>query len=64
MYNIELTQDDLSHLRSTFEARLIRMKEWLATAKREKRQKDIDIWEFQIAEKSALIKKINAQVQS
>ena len=64
MYNIELTKYDLDNLRSTFDARIIRMKEWLTTAKKEKRQKDIDIWEFQIAEKSALIKKINAQVQS
>jgi len=60
---IELNSEDISNLRSTFEARLIRMNEWLSKAKKEKNQKDIDIWTFQIAEKKALLKKISSQVK-
>jgi hypothetical protein len=61
-YQITLNEEDIRAINSTFNAREMRVKEWLRTAKAEGKDKEVARWEAVLEEKNAVVKKINSQL--
>ena len=62
MYTVELTKKDIELIESTFEARRIRIREWIAAARKEGKQRELELWEELLDSKEEVLNRIKAQV--
>ena len=60
---VTMTEEDFQLIKSTFNARKIRVREWIATANKAGNLKDVDMWESLLVNKSNLIKRLDKQAK-
>jgi len=64
MIEIKLTSEELAELKSTINARLVRLTEWIGEAKKNNNEKDLALWSEIKARREKLLWNISAQAKA